>query len=277
MILVAEAGATHTRWRSLDAQGRLRQALSEGVNVSTIAWATVEERVAQVVATLNPDREPLQEVYFYAAGMLSDEIAPLFPGARVECASDLLGAARALLGHRSGIAAILGTGSNSGFYDGEQIVRNVHSSGFILGDEGGGAALGRMFLSDFLKDLVPHPLCDEFAATFEVDYPTVVRQVYRSPAPAAYLGSFAPWILDHADRNAYARELVARNFRDFCERCLLQYDVARYPVAVVGGFGKAAQVWLQRVAAPYGIRFSGFEDDIIDRLVQYHCPQVNAL
>ena len=270
MIVIAEAGATSTRWRAIGAGGQVTKARSEGVNVATIARATVEERIALALAELNPDGERLERVHFYAAGMLADEVSSLFPGADVECASDLLAAARAVCGHAPGIAAILGTGSNSCFFDGEKIVRNVHSSGFILGDEGGGAALGRLFLSDFLKGLVPQPLSDAFAVAFDVDYPTVVRQVYRSPAPAAYLGSFAPWILGRAAEPGYARDLVIANFEAFCTRCLLQYDVASWPVGVVGGFGKAARDLFGPVAARYGIRISGYQDDIIDSLVRYH-------
>lgn len=270
MILVVEAGATSTRWRAIGADGRVAKAHTGGVNVATIARAVVEERVAKAVAELNPAGERLERVHFYAAGMLSDEVASLFPGTRVECASDLLAAARAVCNHEPGIAAILGTGSNSCFFDGEKIVKNVHSSGFILGDEGGGAALGRLFMSDFLKGLVPQALSEEFATSFQVDYPTVVREVYKSPTPAAYLGSFAPWILSHAGEPGYARDLVEANFRAFCERCLLQYDVARWSVGVVGGFGKAAREWFEPVAASYGIRISGFQDDIIDSLVRYH-------
>ena len=270
MILVVEAGATSTRWRAIGADGRVAKAHTGGVNVATIARAVVEERIAKAVAELNPAGERLERVHFYAAGMLSDEVASLFPGTRVECASDLLAAARAVCNHEPGIAAILGTGSNSCFFDGEKIVKNVHSSGFILGDEGGGAALGRLFMSDFLKGLVPQALSEEFAASFPVDYPTVVREVYKSPTPAAYLGSFAPWILSHAGEPGYARDLVEANFRAFCERCLLQYDVARWSVGVVGGFGKAAREWFEPVAASYGIRISGFQDDIIDSLVRYH-------
>ena len=270
MILIVEAGATSTRWRAIDAAGRVTSARSGGVNVATIARATVEERIAQAVAELNPAGEKLERVHFYAAGMLADEVSPLFPGARVECASDLLAAARAVCGHAPGIAAILGTGSNSCFFDGERIVKNVHSSGFILGDEGGGAALGRLFMADFLKGLVPQALSEEFATAFQVDYATVVRGVYQSPTPAAYLGSFAPWILSHAGEPGYARDLVVANFKAFCERCLLQYDIARWPVGVVGGFGKAAREIFEPVAAGYGIRISGFQDDIIDNLVRYH-------
>ena len=98
----------------------------------------------------------------------------------------------------------------------------------------------------------------------------MVREVYKSPTPAAYLGSFAPWILERAAEPGYARDLVVANFKAFCERCLLQYDVARWPVGIVGGFGKAARDLFEPVAAGYGIRISGFQDDIIDSLVRYH-------
>lgn len=240
------------------------------MNVATMAWDEVERRLHDALSQLGADRGGVEEVHFYAAGMLESELERFFPGARVECASDLLAAARAVCGHCSGIAAILGTGSNSCFFDGERIVKNVHSSGFILGDEGGGAALGRLFMSDFLKGLVPEPLASEFASSFEVDYLTVVRNVYQSPAPAAYLGSFAPWILQRASAPGYVRDLVESNFRAFCTRCLLQYDIEKWPVGVVGGFGNAARELLLPVASSYGIRISGFYDDIIDILLKYH-------
>ena len=270
MIIVAEAGATSTRWRSIDSQGRVTKAHTGGINVATMAWSEVERRLKDALHQLGADENGVSQVHFYAAGMFASELERFFPGAEVECASDLLAAARAVCGHCSGIAAILGTGSNSCFFDGEKIVKNVHSSGFILGDEGGGAALGRLFLSDFLKGLVPEPLSSEFASAFDVEYLTVVKNVYQSPAPASYLGSFAPWILAHASQPGYARDLVTANFRAFCERCLLQYDIARWDVGVVGGFGSAARDIFLPVAQSYGIRISAFYEDIIDLLLEYH-------
>ena len=117
MVIIAEAGATSTRWRAIDAQGQVTAAKCGGVNVATIARATVEERILMAVSELNPSGERLERVHFYAAGMLADEVSSLFPGVEVECASDLLAAARAVCGHKPGIAAILGTGSNSCFFD----------------------------------------------------------------------------------------------------------------------------------------------------------------
>ena len=117
------------------------------------------------------------------------------------------------------------------------------------------------------------PICGGkvFCVTnYSGEYLTVVKNVYQSPAPASYLGSFAPWILAHASQPGYARDLVTANFRAFCERCLLQYDIARWDVGVVGGFGSAARDIFLPVAQSYGIRISAFYEDIIDLLLEYH-------
>ena len=179
-------------------------------------------------------------------------------------------AARAVCGREKGIAAILGTGSNSCFYDGEKIVKNVRSAGFILGDEGGGTRLGRLFMSDILKGLVPADVAEPFAKEYDVDYMTVVRNVYKSETPAKYLGSFAPWIMARYGKSDYVTRLVEQNFRDFIERALKQYDVANCPVGVVGGFGYACREILQRIGSEYGIRFSVFLPEPMEGLVKYH-------
>ena len=149
-------------------------------------------------------------------------------------------------------------------------MRNVRSGGFILGDEGGGARLGRLFVADFLKGLVPEPVASQFAAAFPVDYMTVVQNVYRGPSPSGYLGAFAPWIMERYDASPYVKELVDGNFRDFIERVLKQYDLAALPVGVVGGFGYAHRQVLQEVARPYGIRFQTILATPMDGLVAYH-------
>ena len=162
----------------------------------------------------------------------------IFDGIGDKIGNDLLDAARAVCGKEKGIAAILGTGSNSCFYDGVKIVKNVRSAGFILGDEGGGTRLGRLFMSDFLKGLVPADVAEPFAKEYDVDYMTVVRSVYKSETPAKYLGSFAPWIMQYYGKSDYVTRLVEQNFRDFIERALKQYDIENCPVGVVGGFVK---------------------------------------
>ena len=172
MTILAESGATKTDWRSIASDGTVYSMRSTGMNVATADVAFVEKTLREAIPKLNPSGETVERIHFYAAGMISTpgnpvpegavrlhgEFMKAFPESEVAYASDLLAAARALFGRKPGIAVILGTGSNSCEYDGKQIVKNVRSGGFILGDEGGGASLGRQFVSDFLKGIVPEPV-----------------------------------------------------------------------------------------------------------------------
>ncbi len=286
MIIIVESGATKTDWCAAAQDCEAINVRTAGMNLATMDQDVIEGIVREAVAAFREKglSGEVSEVHFYAAGLIVAEgekvpaqakgldnvLRSLFPGAEMEYASDLLDAARAVCGHKPGIAAIMGTGSNSCLFDGEKVVKNVRSAGFILGDEGGGARLGRLFMSDFLKGLVPEPVSSEFAKDFKVDYMTVVRNVYRGDAPSKYLGSFAPWILERYDTCEYVRDLVDQNFKDFIERALKQYDIDRYDVGVVGGFGYANRAILKKVAEPYGIRFSSIIATPVEGLVEYH-------
>lgn len=269
MILIIESGATKTDWCALAPDGTVERLQTPGMNLSTIA----AEANAAVFAEALTHFSDVDEVHFYAAGLLEfptqlDKVfREHFPKVATEYASDLLAAARAACGHSEGLAAILGTGSNTCHYDGEKIVRNIHGGGFIIGDEGSAASLGRLFLADLVKELVPADIADAFAAGHEADYASVVRNVYKSPAPSRYLGSLAPFILEHRG-NAYVDALVERNFRDLFERALLRYD--RLPVGVVGGFGCACRAELERLGAEYGLTFSRFIPSPMEGLIDYH-------
>ena len=286
MIIIVESGATKTDWCAAAPDRDPINVKTAGMNLATMHREVVEKIVIEAVSAFRDKglSGDVREVHFYAAGLIVPEgetvpaqaedldkvLRSIFPEAQIEYASDLLDAARAVCGHTPGVAAIMGTGSNSCLFDGVRIVKNVRSAGFILGDEGGGARLGRLFMSDFLKGLVPEPVSSGFAKDFKVDYMTVVQNVYKGDAPSKYLGAFAPWILERYESCEYVRDLVDRNFRDFIERALKQYDVDMYPVGVVGGFGYACRHILEKVAEPYGIRFSTIIPTPIEGLVEYH-------
>lgn len=286
MIIIIESGATKTDWCAAAPGREPIKVRTAGMNLATMPLDVIEGIVREAVAAFKEKglSEDVAEVHFYAAGLIVAEgeriprqaqeldrvLKSLFPVAGMEYASDLLAAARSVCGHRPGIAAIMGTGSNSCLFDGTKVVKNVRSAGYILGDEGGGARLGRLFMSDFLKGLVPEPVSGEFAGDFKVDYMTVVQNVYRGESPSKYLGSFAPWILERYETSEYVRGLVDQNFKDFIERALTQYGLDRYPVGVVGGFGYANRAILEKVAEPYGIRFSTIISTPVEGLVRYH-------
>lgn len=264
--LIVESGATKTDWRLLSPDGSVVSLQTPGMNWSTIA----PEANASVLESASRAFRNVEEVFFYAAGLIGRpafDLEPYFPGAKVEYASDLLAAARAVCGRRQGVAAILGTGSNSCLYDGERIVKNYHSGGFIIGDEGGAASLGRLFLADFIKDLVPTALAEAFAARFDGDYKAIVTRVYRSETPSRYLGSLAPFLLEYRDE-PYVRALVESNLRSFLERSVLRYGPRT--VGVVGGFGMACEDILREIGAGYGITFTKILASPMEGLVEYH-------
>ena len=153
---------------------------------------------------------------------------------------------------------------------GEKIVKRVYSSGFILGDEGSAATLGKLFLADFLKGLVPADIAADFSSRYPSDYATIVANVYRSAgSPSAYLGALAPFIVEHYG-NPYITSLVDNNFRAFITRSLRQYEIDKYPVGVVGGFGNALKEIFSRVAEQEGVSVERFISNPIEELIKYH-------
>ena len=275
-IVIVESGATKSDWRVLDRDGReIKRFLRAGTNVSTMRMKEVKAMLTEAI--LSEGLEQVDGFYLYTAGIVTQEIhlelvehlRSLSCLGEIDVQNDLMGAARGACGHEAGIAAILGTGSNTCFYDGESLSQKVYAGGYVIGDDGSGAALGKLFLADFIKGLVPDPLAADFAKEFDASYAGIVQGVYKSPSPSRYLGSIAPLILRHYDE-PYAKALVDRNFQAFIDRSLLRYDMACYPVGIVGGFGWACQDILRPLCEKAGIRISRFVKSPIEGLCAYH-------
>ena len=274
MIIIIEAGATKSDWRILEG-GRQRQLLLPGMNVSTSDERHNLDVLSRGLAEAGAPR--IDGLFLYVAGIVTPEVRERYSAyvrtlaavGLIEINDDLVAAARAVCGNDPGIVAILGTGSNACFWDGTAVSFKVRSGGYILGDEGGGAVLGKLFLADFLKGRVPGEVAEAFAERFDSSYSGIVASVYRSESPAGYLGGLAPFILSHYS-NPYVKELVDGNFRSFVTRSLLSYPVDKYPVGVVGGFGSACRDILEPICAEYGVRISRFEKEPISGLIKYH-------
>ena len=281
MILVADSGATKTDWVSSDASGKTFR--TEGINPSLMP----ENEIGRIVSVASEyfcgRGRAVVKLFFYGAGIVSGEkdtalyriLEKSFPSAVIECNSDLLAACRAVWGSEAGIAAIMGTGSNSCYYDGMKIVRNVRPGGFILGDEGSGASLGRRFLSDLLRNLVPDEVAEDFSEHFDTDYGSIVRNVYGSSAPSSYLASFAPFLLERSASSDYLRGLILDNFRDFAGRVLPAYDRWRdgngiLKVGVTGSFACACTGYLDMVGKEFGVDFCRFVATPANELLKYH-------
>ena len=275
--IICEAGATKADWRVIENSRQLARHLSAGINVSTMDKTAVAEIIRDAADALGQALQ-VADIHFYAAGVitptlheeLTDLLKHCFGAACIEIQTDLVASARAACGHAPGIAAILGTGSNSCQFDGENIVRQVKSGGFILGDEGSASRLGKLFVSDYIKGLVPEDIAADYAAQFPSEYTDIIEQVYHNPgSPSAWLGGLCPFILSHYG-NPYIQCMVDDNFRAFIDRSLRQYDIDRYPVGIVGGFGNAYQVILRPLFEAAGIRIRAFIPAPIEELIKYH-------
>lgn len=278
MKLIIESGATKSDWRLIaDGGVQVARELAEGMNISTMEMSSIEIILNETGRKIKEAAsETVTSVHFYTAGVITESaekrlrtvLGGIFIGAEIELQTDLVAAARAVCGRKPGIAAILGTGSNSCQWDGTKIVKRVYSGGFILGDEGSAATLGKLFLADLLKGLVPETIAADFASGYDASYAGLVENVYRSQSPSAYLGSLAPFIMEHYE-DPYIKSLVEDNIRAFFRRCILQYD-ADVPVGIIGGFGYALKETVSRIACEEGVKISGFLQCPIDGLIQYH-------
>lgn len=271
MKAIADSGSTKCEWIFGDGN-RILRLRTAGINVVQQS----PDAIRAVLAEL-PPLDGVEELRFYGAGcgdsfpeasaVLRRELAARFgPGTAIGLGSDLLGAARALFGRGEGIACILGTGSNSCHCRGGEIVANVPPLGYVLGDEGSGAVLGRNLVNGIFKGAIP--LREEFLRTFALTYAGLIRRVYREPAANRFLASFAPFIRAHLDC-APVREMVVRSFGEFAARNLSGYP-AGLPVAFVGGVAAHFEEPLREAMAAAGREVVRIVCSPAEELWKYH-------
>ena len=276
MILIADSGSTKTDWRAVSEDGKVKGYSTAGINP---VFMGPDEISGIVSGRLLPDLEgKVDEIRFYGAGVISKEVSGnvcaalknVFPGAECYAESDLLGAARAICGFSSGIACIIGTGSNSCLYDGKEIVKNVRAGGYILGDEASGAYFGRRFLSDFVKGLLPQAIEKEFAARYSLDYPSVVQKVYKEPMANRYMASFMPFLHEFLN-HPYVKNLLRTGFEEFIARNVAQYDGCRYlEVGFTGSVAFYFKDILLKVLEDARIKPGRIVRTPMDGLIQFH-------
>jgi N-acetylglucosamine kinase-like BadF-type ATPase len=276
MIVIADSGSTKTHWCVADGQFILREIFTRGINPF---YQTEAEISDEIEFGLLPELGEIQvdAVYFYGAGCSFTEkkemvrlgLAPHFPNAIIEIESDLLGAARALFQHENGIACILGTGSNSCFYNGIEIVQNVSPLGFILGDEGSGAVLGKLLIADCLKNQLPESLSNQLLAEYDLTPSAILDNIYKMPFPNRFLAQFTTFILKHIEEPSIFN-LVYDSFDAFFIRNLMQYPLENKKVGFVGSVAYYFRDTLEIVASERGIVISKIVQNPMEGLVYYH-------
>ena len=187
----------------------------------------------------------------------------------VEAHSDLLGACRALCGKSEGIACILGTGANSCVYDGRRIVHNTPALGYILGDEGSGAVLGKHLLHDLYTGVLSHNMRMTFEREMNVQLPDIISKVYREPQPNRFLASLSEFIHRHLDDEG-VRQLVYNTFSDFVNYHLSRYGRHDLPVSFVGSIAWYYQEQLSLVLQMLDYQVGVILRSPLEGLVAYH-------
>ena len=275
MKIIADSSSTRTEWALVDGDTIVEHAFTQGLN----PYFQSRRDISHSIRLEIPDaffKRRWSHIYFYGAGcanldkrkiMEASLIAQFKTPATVE--SDLLGAARGLLVRERGIACILGTGSNSCLYDGSQIVKSVRSAGFILGDEGSGAQLGKMFVSDCLKNIAPVELKEEFYARFGINPDAIMNVVYTQPFPNRSLSTYSFFLAKHLD-NDYVVDLITRNIRTFFNRNIVQYDYQNEPITFAGLVAYTYADILKSIAAEFGVEINKIVRNSMPGLLDYH-------
>lgn len=276
MKLIADSGSTKAAWKLIGNSGEVKDIKTSGINPF---FRNEEDIFQELEKLLLPETgNAVQEIFFYGTGIINAEkgdiikraLNRIYTKATIETYSDVLGAARALFGNKPGIACILGTGSNVCLYDGEKITGGVSPLGFILGDEGSGAVMGRKLLGDYFKEIMPPNLREEFTKRFNLTREEALNRVYRSEKPNQFLAQFTPFLSEHIE-SAYCQKLVQRNFMEFFERNVSKIpDYMNYPIGFIGSVAWHFSPILNDTAQIFGFEKTIIIKDPIDGLEKYY-------
>ena len=278
-ILIADGGSTKIDWTVVSG---ISQKTFRSPGINPVLWDI--GKIEQMLQEGLPHEilSDVESVYFYGAGCLGRSAEKMQEAlmrvvaqdAEIEVESDLLGAARALFGNERGIACILGTGSNSALYDGKEIISNIHPLGYILGDEGSGASIGKHFLNALYKGRLPESLRKDFETETGLTYDDVIDHVYRQPMANKFLASLVIFV---SKRRKECAELLNEEFENFIEKDILPYNHCELPVGIVGGVGYEFHDELKEIFLRHRLKLNKVVAKPMENLVDYHLRMVKGV
>lgn len=255
MKVIIDSGSTKSKWKIGE------KVLSyPGMNPLFTSANSLDLTFATAANELKG--ETIDSIEFYGSGIVSGAeaesirvlAAQYFPDASFLAGSDLLLAAKSLFAGESGIACIIGTGSNACYYNGDVIVDKIASGGYVIGDEGSGSYFGKNLISDFIKQQLPEDLSTDFSKAYDLDYSAIVRKLYKEPGANKFLASFSSFAKQHVD-HPYIISAISDGFDAFIKRNVLPLSGkhAMNRIGVVGGFGFEFRSILEEVASKYNL------------------------
>ncbi|MEO8885942.1 MAG: N-acetylglucosamine kinase [Mucilaginibacter sp.] len=278
MILIADGGSTKTNWCLVTDDHKKVYLNTEGYNPYFVS----EEYITQSLKeNLPADLEigKITEVNYYGAGCSTDDMRAhvqramqlVFTKAKVNIGHDLLAAARAVLGKQPGFAAILGTGTNTCLYDGTNVIQNIDSGAYILGDEGSGCYIGKKLLTDYLRGYMPDEVRKLFWETYHLTPDDVNEEVYTKPLANRFCAQFSKFVYDNTANIAYSRNLVKTSFEDFFKNLVTHYpNYQSHSFNCIGSVAYNFRNVLEEVVAENGMQLGNIIRSPIDNLVKYH-------
>ncbi|MDQ3046933.1 MAG: N-acetylglucosamine kinase [Bacteroidota bacterium] len=288
MILLADSGSTKTDWRLIDKGQEIKQVTTLGFNpmlqnASSITEEINSKLIPEIGQLMKESKSGTElSIFFYGAGcstetkceIIHSALKSTFPYSVTEVDHDLLAAARSVCGKEKGIVAILGTGSNSCFYDGSKITANVASLGFILGDEGSGANIGKQFLTDYLNQELPASIAHSFKEKYGLGKEEILEAVYKQAMPSRFLASFSKFIYLNK-KEEYIQNLIATCFRNFFQHHICKYpEHKQYKMHCIGSIGFFYKDILRSVAEEKGVTLGTVIESPMAGLIRFHTGSV---
>jgi glucosamine kinase len=279
-ILIADSGSTKAEWCLMDGIKK-KKIFTQGMS----PYFLNTEQIQQILATelkkklngVEPD-----EVYYYGTGCISPEnvksikkaLKATFPKARLFVDNDLMGAAKALCGNEKGVACILGTGSNSGYYNGKKIIKNSPGLGYILGDEGSGAYLGKKVIQYYLYNTFDPDLMDRFNAKYNTTSIEILDAVYKHPLPNRYLAGFVSFLVENRG-HFMIENIIEDGFNDFFFNHVYKYRESWImPIHFIGSVAHGFKDILKEMCDSYELHLGRVLKNPMDGLIQFHSQKI---
>ncbi len=279
MILIADSGTTKTEWCMITDERTSETLVTSGIN----PFYQDAENISTILQKEFTATKKIESIYFYGAGCINQEkqdvvrnsLMQVFEAEHIFIGSDLLAAAHSLCQDQPGVACILGTGSNSCYYNGREIVANVSPLGFILGDEGSGAVLGKKLIGDVLKKQLPQSLADDFFETYHTTAAEILENVYKKPFPSRYLAGYTKFLSKNI-KHPEIENIVFSGFREFVTRNLMQYPgIEKTPIHFTGSIAFYFEVQLRKAMEEQNLVLGNIERAPMKGLIKYHINKVS--
>lgn len=280
MLLIADSGSTKIDWCLIDNGGKKTYFHSMGLNPYNVSQQTINKEIETNILPNLLTTENIQ-MFFYGSGCSSLQKKTFMQNifnhylinSEIHIEDDLLGAARALCGKQEGVAAILGTGSNSCLFDGEKIKENLPALGYVLCDEGAGTNIGKIVLRNYLRKQMPEHIQQQFAQQYPGEEADFLTKLYQGEKPNYYLASFAKFVITRQN-DEYCRKIITEAFNNFFLMQVTQYtDYKKHCLNVVGSVGYYAKDVLIEVADKYGVKVNNVIQSPLESLINYHSTQ----